>query len=140
MTAKEYLWQIKKIQSDMDRKLKSLADMRDRQGRPQAFNYERERVQTTPKGDAVIKANINIMQTEQEIKDLQAKIAQIHDVIFKVVKNPVSYRVIVSIYEDGFNLSATADRFDMKVSRTSQLHTAGLKDIENYLKSIKQKD
>lgn len=133
MTAKEYLNRIRVLDFQIVQKEKQLADARSLQGRVQSFDYSKERVQTSPRGDAQIDRAVKIMTLEQELADkllaLQEMRAKVSDEI-AILENPEHVELLSLRYCELYRLEAIALEMNLSYHRIRHLHSEALKAFD----------
>ena len=140
-TAKEYLSRIRILDFQIQQKEKQIADARSLQGRIQSFDYSKEKVQTSPHGDANIDRAVKIMTLEQELSDklvaLQQLRAKMADEISSL-DNPEHIELLTLRYCDLYRLEAIALEMNMSYHRIRHMHSEALKAFDKkVLKKMK---
>jgi len=141
MTAKEYLGRIRVLDFQIRQKERQLSEARNLQGRIQSFDYSREKVQTSPHGDAQIDHAIKIMTLEQELSEklvaLQQLRARLSDEIASL-DNPEHIELLTLRYCDLYRLEAIALEMNLSYHRIKHMHGEALKAFDKkIIKNLK---
>lgn len=133
MTTKKYLKQIKVLDHKIKHKESQLRELRSRIMQAGGVNYERERVQSSPKGDRIADDIIRLVELkEQIIKErieyLQAKERVIQDI--HGLEDPREMDILVKRYIEGKTWDKIADEMNYSLGRVHQLHRQALENIE----------
>ena len=133
MTAKEYLGRIRVLDFQISQKEKQLAEAKSLQGRVQSFDYSKERVQTSPKGDMLLDKSIKIMTLEQELTErlveLQQLRAKMSDEIASL-DNPEHVELLSLRYCNLYRLEAIALEMNLSYHRIRHMHSEALKAFD----------
>lgn len=143
MTAKEYLNKIRILGFQIEQKEKQLEEARSLQGRIQSFDYSREKVQTSPHGDANIERAVKIMTLEQELSDqlilLQKLKSKISDEIAGLGK-PEYVELLTLRYCEFYRLEAIAMEMNLSYYRIKHMHGEALKAFDDMVLKKKQNE
>lgn len=142
MKAKEYLQQLQRLDTVINQKMQEVEDLRRKIIMIGSFDYSKDRVQTSPCGDAAF------VKTIQKITDLEAEInAEIDafvDEKHKIINQIQGLREIKHIkllfkrYVEFKNLEKIAVEMDFTYQYTRELHGAALQNFETTYKNLLQ--
>ncbi len=135
MKAKEYLQQLQRLDVLIDQKIKELDDLKSKLQNIESFDYSKDRVQTSPSGDApFVKLIGRIIDLEGEIN---AEIDTFVDEKYKIInqiqslKNSKYIDILYKHYVEMKHLEIIAADMNFSYNYIKHLHGCALKDFEN---------
>lgn len=143
MKAKEYLQQLQRLDTVINQKIKELGDLRLKSRSVGSIDYSKERVQTSPSGDApFVKLIGRIIDLEQEINaEIDAFVDDKHKIINQIqgLKNSKYIEILYKHYVEFKRLEVVAVEMNFTYQYVVELHGYALKDFqttyENLLKT-----
>lgn len=135
MTAKEYLQQLQKINMLINQRMREKADLSAMSKCIAAFDYAKDRVQTSPSETASFTRTIEkIVVLEEEINGLiQEYIDLKHKIIGEIqgLQNCKSIEILHKKYVEGKGLETVADEMGYTFQYIVLLHGNALKEFSN---------
>lgn len=146
MKAKEYLQQLQRLDTVINQKIKELGDLRLKSQSAGSIDYSKERVQTSPPGDApFVKLIGRIIDLEAEINaEIDAFVDDKHKIINQIqgLKNSKYIEILYKHYVEFKRLEVVAVEMNFTYQYVVELHGYALKDFqttyENLLNSNEQ--
>ena len=146
MKAKEYLQQLQRLDTVINQKIKELDDLRLKSQSTGSVDYSKERVQTSPSGDApFVKLIGRIIDLEAEINaEIDAFVDDKHKIINQIqgLKNSKYIEILYKHYVEFKRLEVVAVEMNFTYQYVVELHGYALKDFqttyENLLNSNEQ--
>lgn len=146
MKAKEYLQQLQRLDTVINQKIKELGDLRLKSKSTGSIDYSKERVQTSPSGDApFVKLIGRIIDLEAEINaEIDAFVDDKHKIINQIqgLKNSKYIEILYKHYVEFKRLEVVAVEMNFTYQYVVELHGYALKDFqttyENLLNSNEQ--
>lgn len=134
MTAKEYLQQLQRLNTMINQKIKELDDLRSMSTSVGSFDYSKERVQTSPSGDAPFTKIMNkIVTLDEEInREIDFYVDEKHRIINQIqaLQNPVHIQVLYKRYVELKHLKVISVELNYTYQYTKELHGYALKAFE----------
>lgn len=146
MTAKEYLQQLQRLNTMINQKIKELGDLRIMSRSVGSIDYSKERVQTSPSGDAPFVKMIGRMcDLEQEINaEIDRFVDEKHLIINQIqaLRNSKYIEILYKHYVEFKRLEVVAVEMNFTYQYIVELHGYALKEFqtthETLLKSNEQ--
>lgn len=146
MKAKEYLQQLQRLDTVINQKIKEVDDLRLKSRSVGSIDYLKERVQTSPSGDApFVKLIGRIIDLEAEINaEIDAFVDEKHRIINQIqgLKNSKYIEILYKHYVEFKRLEVVAVEMNFTYQYVVELHGYALKDFqttyENLLNSNEQ--
>lgn len=146
MKAKEYLQQLQRLDTVINQKIKEVDDLRLKSRSVGSIDYSKERVQTSPSGDApFVKLIGRIIDLEAEINaEIDAFVDDKHKIINQIqgLKNSKYIEILYKHYVEFKRLEVVAVEMNFTYQYVVELHGYALKDFqttyENLLNSNEQ--
>ncbi len=143
MRAKEYLRQLQRLDTMINQKIKESEDLRLRLYSTGSIDYSKERVQSSPSGDApFVKLIGRIIDLEAEINaEIDKYIDEKHKIINQIqaLKNSKYIEILYKHYVEFKKLEVVAVEMNFTYQYVVELHGYALKDFQttynNLLKS-----
>lgn len=135
MRAKEYLQGVQRLDMMIDQKVKELSDLRQMVSGVGGIDYAKERVQTSPSGDApFIRQTLRIVELEQEINDaIDVFVNRKHKIIDQIqtLENVNYVDLLYKRYIEYKSLEQIAVEMHFSYNHTRHLHGYALQAFEN---------
>ena len=135
MKAKEYLQQLQRLDTVINQKIKELGDLRLKSQSAGSIDYSKERVQTSPSGDApFVKLIGRIIDLEAEINaEIDAFVDDKHKIINQIqsLKNS---KYIEILYKQ--RLEVVAVEMNFTYQYVVELHGYALKDFQTTYENL----
>lgn len=146
MKAKEYLRRLQRLDAVINQKIKEVDDLRLK-SRYGSIDYSKERVQSTPSGDApFVKLIGRIIDLEAEIEaEIDAFVDEKHEIIKRIqgLQNSKYIEILYKHYVEFKRLEVVAVEMNFTYQYVVELHGYALKDFqttyENLLNSYGEK-
>ncbi|MEY8428443.1 hypothetical protein AALA00_12140 [Lachnospiraceae bacterium 46-15] len=140
MKAKEYLQQLRRLDTVINQKIKELEDLRIKVKGVGSLDYSKERVQTSPSGDAPFE-NIfgRIVDLEAEInREIDTFIVEKHEIInqIQVLKNSKYIEVLYKHYVEFKRLEVVAVEMNFTYQYVVELHGCALKEFQTTYENL----
>lgn len=135
MKAKEYLQQLRKLDTVINQKMKEAEDLRRKITFVGSFDYSRDRVQTSPAGEAAfVKAIEKIVSLEAEINsEIDRYAAEKHKIINQIqgLKNSDYVDLLFKRYVEYKRLVCICTEMNFSRAYIKHLHGRALREFEN---------
>lgn len=140
MEAKEYLQQLQRLDTVINQKIKELGDLRLKSRSVGSIDYSKERVQTSPSGDApFVKLIGRIIDLEQEINaEIDAFVDDKHKIINQIqgLKNSKYIEILYKHYVEFKRLEVVAVEMNFTYQYVVELHGYALKDFQTTYENL----
>lgn len=140
MKAKEYLQQLQRLDTVINQKIKELGDLRLKSRSVGSIDYSKERVQTSPSGDApFVKLIGRIIDLEQEINaEIDAFVDDKHKIINQIqgLKNSKYIKILYKHYVEFKRLEVVAVEMNFTYQYVVELHGYALKDFQTTYENL----
>ena len=140
MKAKEYLQQLQRLDTVINQKIKELGDLRLKSRSVGSIDYSKERVQTSPSGDApFVKLIGRIIDLEQEINaEIDAFVDDKHKIINQIqgLKNSKYIEILYKHYVEFQRLEVVAVEMTFTYQYVVELHGYALKDFQTTYENL----
>ena len=135
MTAKEYLQQLQRLDTVINQKIKEVRDLRLKSQSTGSIDYSKERVQTSPSGDApFVKLIGRIVDLEAEINaEIDRYVDEKHKIINQIqgLKNADYISLLFKRYVEYKSLERICVEMNFSYDYIKHLHGYALKDFED---------
>ena len=135
MKAKEYLQQLQRLDTVINQKINELGDLRLKSQSTGSIDYSKERVQTSPSGDApFVKLIGRIIDLEAEINaEIDRFVDEKHKIINQIqgLKNSDYIRLLFKRYVEFKSLERICVEMNFSYDYIKHLHGYALKDFED---------
>lgn len=135
MKAKEYLQQLQRLDTVINQKIKEVHDLRLQAQSTGGIDYSKERVQTSPSGDApFVKPICRIIDLEAEINaEIDRFVDEKHKIINQIqdLKNSDYIRLLFKRYVEFKSLERICVEMNFSYDYIKHLHGYALKDFED---------
>lgn len=140
MKAKEYLQQLQRLDTVINQKIKELGDLRLKSRSTGSIDYSKERVQTSPSGDApFVKLIGRIIDLEEEINaEIDAFVDEKHKIINQIqgLQNSKYIEVLYKHYVEFKRLEVVAVEMNFTYQYIVELHGYALKDFQTTYENL----
>ncbi len=140
MKAKEYLQQLQRLDTVINQKIKEVDDLRLKSRSVRSIDYSKERVQTSPSGDApFVKLIGRIIDLEQEINaEIDAFVDDKHKIINQIqgLKNSKYIEILYKHYVEFKRLEVVAVEMNFTYQYVVELHGYALKDFQTTYENL----
>lgn len=140
MTAKEYLQQLQRLDTLINQKIKEVDDLRLKSRCFGGIDYSKERVQTSPSGDApFVKLIGRIVDLEAEINaEIDAFVGERHRIINQIqaLKNSKYIEILYKHYVEFKRLEVVAVEMNFTYQYVVELHGYALKDFQTTYENL----
>lgn len=140
MKAKEYLQQLQRLDTVINQKIKELDDLRLKSRSTGSIDYSKERVQTSPSGDApFVKLIGRIVDLEAEINaEIDAFVDEKHKIINQIqgLKNSKYIEILYKHYVEFKRLEVVAVEMNFTYQYVVELHGYALKDFQTTYENL----
>lgn len=140
MKAKEYLQQLQRLDTVINQKIKEVDDLRLKSRSVGSIDYSKERVQTSPSGDApFVKLIGRIIDLEAEIN---AEIDAFADEKYRIInqiqglKNSKYIEILYKHYVEFKRLEVVAVEMNFTYQYVVELHGYALKDFQTTYENL----
>ena len=134
MKAKEYLQQLQRLDTVINQKIKELGDLRLKSKSTGAIDYSKERVQSSPSGDApFVKPVLRMIELEQEINaEIDRFVDEKHEIINQIqaLQNPKHIDILYKHYVEFKRLEIVAVEMNFTYQYIVELHGTALKEFQ----------
>lgn len=134
MKVKEYLQQLKRLDTVINQKIKELGDLRSMSTSTGGFDYSKERVQSSPSGDAsFVKPVLRMIELEQEINaEIDRFVDEKHEIINQIqaLQNPKHIDILYKHYVEFKRLEIVAVEMNFTYQYIVELHGTALKEFQ----------
>lgn len=135
MKAKEYLQQLQRLDTVINQKIKEVHDLRLQAQSTGGIDYSKERVQTSPSGDApFVKPICRIIDLEAEINaEIDKFVDEKHKIINQIqgLKNSDYISLLYKRYVEYKSLERICVEMNFSYDYIKHLHGYALKDFED---------
>ena len=135
MKAKEYLQQLQRLDTVINQKIKEVHDLRLQVQSTGGLDYSKERVQSSPSGDApFVKPICRIIDLEAEINaEINRFVDEKHKIINQIqgLKNSDYIRLLFKRYVEFKSLERICVEMNFSYDYIKHLHGYALKDFED---------
>jgi hypothetical protein len=134
ISAKQYLGQLQEFDEVINQNMERLQDMKLQATGSGAIDYSRDRVQTSPAGDALCKSVSSYVDFDAEINSEIDRFAEMKNQIIREIRglHNVKYmRVLFKVYVQYKNLKLTASEMKMSYNYVLDVHKKALNAFEN---------
>lgn len=140
MKAKEYLQQLQRLDTVINQKIKEVDDLRLKSRSVGSIDYSKERVQTSPSGDApFVKLIGRIIDLEAEINaEIDAFVDEKHRIINQIqaLKNSKYIEILYKHYVEFKRLEVVAVEMNFTYQYVVELHGYALKDFQTTYENL----
>lgn len=134
MKAKEYLQQLQRLDTMINQKIKELGDLRLMSQSVGGIDYSKERVQSSPSGDApFVKPVLRMIELEQEINaEIDRFVYEKHEIINQIqaLQNPKHIDILYKHYVEFKRLEIVAVEMNFTYQYIVELHGTALKEFQ----------
>lgn len=134
MKAKEYLQQLQRLDTMINQKIKELGDLRLMSQSVGGIDYSKERVQSSPSGDApFVKPVLRMIELEQEINaEIDRFVDEKHEIINQIqaLQNPKHIDILYKHYVELKRLEIVAVEMNFTYQYIVELHGTALKEFQ----------
>lgn len=134
MKAKEYLQQLQRLDTMINQKIKELGDLRLMSQSAGGIDYSKERVQSSPSGDApFVKPVLRMIELEQEINaEIDRFVDEKHEIINQIqaLQNPKHIDILYKHYVEFKRLEIVAVEMNFTYQYIVELHGTALKEFQ----------
>ena len=134
MKAKEYLQQLQRLDTVINQKIKELGDLRLKSQSAGSIDYSKERVQSSPSGDApFVKPVLRMIELEQEINaEIDRFVDEKHEIINQIqaLQNPKHIDILYKHYVEFKRLEIVAVEMNFTYQYIVELHGTALKEFQ----------
>ena len=134
MKAKEYLQQLQRLDTMINQKIKELGDLRLMSQSVGGIDYSKERVQSSPSGDApFVKPVLRMIELEQEINaEIDRFVDEKHEIINQIqaLQNPTHIDILYKHYVEFKRLEIVAVEMNFTYQYIVELHGTALKEFQ----------
>lgn len=134
MKAKEYLQQLQRLDTMINQKIKELGDLRLMSQSVGGIDYLKERVQSSPSGDApFVKPVLRMIELEQEINaEIDRFVDEKHEIINQIqaLQNPKHIDILYKHYVEFKRLEIVAVEMNFTYQYIVELHGTALKEFQ----------
>lgn len=134
MKAKEYLQQLQRLDTMINQKIKELGDLRLMSQSVGGIDYSKERVQSSPSGDApFVKPVLRMIELEQEINaEIDRFVDKKHEIINQIqaLQNQKHIDILYKHYAEFKRLEIVAVEMNFTYQYIVELHGTALKEFQ----------
>lgn len=134
MKAKEYLQQLQRLDTVINQKIKEVQDLRLKSQSTGSVDYSKERVQSSPSGDApFVKPICRIIDLEAEINaEIDTFVDEKHKIINQIqaLQNPKHIDILYKHYVEFKRLEIVAVEINFTYQYIVELHGTALKEFQ----------
>lgn len=134
MKAKEYLQQLQRLDTVINQKIKEVHDLRLQAQSTGGLDYSKERVQSSPSGDApFVKPVLRMIELEQEINaEIDRFVDEKHEIINQIqaLQNPKHIDILYKHYVEFKRLEIVAVEMNFTYQYIVELHGTALKEFQ----------
>lgn len=135
MKAKKYLQQLKRLDELINQKIKEVTDLRERATSVSGIDYSKDKVQSSPSGDApFVKPICRIIDLEAEINaEIDKFVDEKHKIINQIqgLKNSDYIALLFKRYVEYKSLERICVEMNFSYDYIKHLHGYALKDFED---------
>lgn len=140
MKAKEYLQQLQRLDTVINQKIKEVDDLRLKSRSVGSIDYSKERVQSSPSGDApFVKPVLRMIELEQEINaEIDRFVDEKHEIINQIqaLQNPKHIDILYKHYVEFKRLEVVAVEMNFTYQYVVELHGYALKDFQTTYENL----
>lgn len=140
MRAKEYLQQLRRLDTVIDQKIKELDDLKVKSTCIGGFDYSKERVQTSPSGDApYVRTVSRIVDLNEEInREIDDFVDLKHKIINQIqgLANTNHIKLLFKRYIEYKRLEVISVEMNYTYQYTKELHGHALQEFERTYPNI----
>jgi hypothetical protein len=140
MKAKEYLQQLKRLDELINQKIKEVTDLRERATSVSGIDYSKDKVQTSPSGDApFVKLIGKIADLEAEINaEIDSFVNEKHKIINQIqsLKNADYISLLFKRYVEFKKFEIIAIEMNFTYQYVLELHGCALREFETTYKNL----
>ena len=140
MKAKEYLQQLKRLDELINQKIKEVTDLRERATSVSGIDYSKDKVQTSPSGDApFVKLIGKIADLEAEINaEIDSFVNEKHKIINQIqsLKNADYISLLFKRYVEFKKFEIIAIEMNFTYQYVLELHGCALREFEITYKNL----
>ena len=140
MKAKEYLQQLKRLDELINQKIKEVTDLRERATSVSGIDYSKDKVQTSPSGDApFVKLIGKIADLEAEINaEIDSFVNEKHKIIKQIqsLKNADYISLLFKRYVEFKKFEIIAIEMNFTYQYVLELHGCALREFETTYKNL----
>lgn len=144
MKAKEYLQRLKRLDTVINQKIKELEELRTMSTSVGGIDYSKERVQTSPSGDALYtKIIYRMIDLDEEInREIDNYVDEKHRIINQIqgLENEKYIKLLYLRYVEFKKFEEIAIEMNFTYQYTIELHGYALKDFEETYKNLFHSD
>lgn len=137
MRAKEYLQQLRRLDTVIDQKIKELDDLKVKSTCIGGFDYSKERVQTSPSGDApYVRTVSRMIDLNEEInRDVDDFVYRKHKIINEIqsLENPDEIAMLYKRYVEYKTFEKIAVEMNFTIRNIYFIHGRALKNFETII-------
>jgi hypothetical protein len=133
MKAKDYLRQLELLDTKINQKIQQVSELQQMAGASGAIDYSRDRVQSSPSGDALSNAVIRYVSLENEIDQQIDSFVDMKNTIINQIQglNNVNHvRILFKKYVEFKRLEVIAVEMNYTYQYTKELHGYALADFQ----------
>ena len=134
MKAKEYLQQLQRLDTMINQKIKELGDLRLMSQSVGGIDYSKERVQSSPSGDApFVKPVLRMIELEQEINaEIDRFVDEKHEIINQIqaLQNQKHIDILYKHYVEFKRLEIVAVEMNFTYQYIVELHGTAFKEFQ----------
>lgn len=134
MKAKDYLKRLKRLDTIINQKMQELSALRSTAGSPAGIDYSKERVQTSPSGDApFVHAVHKIIELEKEINaEIDKFVDEKHTIINQIqgLTKVTHIQLLFKRYVEYKNFETIAIEMNFTYQYVIELHGYALQEFE----------
>lgn len=142
MTAKEYLQQLHRADVIIEQKMQEREELRARLSSIGSFDYSKDRVQTSPPGNAAYESSIlRIVELENDInRRVDAYLYLKHKIIGEIheLENPDHIMILYKRYVEDKSLGCICTETYRSYNYIRHLHGCALKEFEDKILNLTQ--
>lgn len=140
MKAKEYLQQLKRLDELINQKIKEVTELRERATSVSGIDYSKDKVQTSPSGDApFVKLIGKIADLEAEINaEIDSFVNEKHKIINQIqsLKNADYISLLFKRYVEFKKFEIIAIEMNFTYQYVLELHGCALREFETTYKNL----
>lgn len=137
MRAKEYLQQLRRLDTVIDQKIKELDDLKVKSTCIGGFDYSKERVQTSPSGDApYVRTVSRIVDLNEEInREINDFVDRKHKIINQIqgLDNPNYIKLLFKRYVEFKKFEQISVEMNFTIRNIYFIHGRALKNFETII-------
>lgn len=133
MTVKEQLQELRRLDVEINNKIKELEELRQRSVGVGSFDYSKDRVVTSPSGDAMSNMVSKIIVLDEQINEMIDNYVDKKEkakLVIKCLHNEKELRVLYLRYIIGLSWRQVAEEMDISHGYMYKLHNRALYNVE----------